>query len=175
MDIQHLVDRLEQVLNESYRLPLSAYLLVSEDRVFGLVDQMRASIPEEIKRAQRIEAEKNRILAQAKEEAERIRELAKQEASELVRRDAILSSAEQRADNILERARRESEDLRRGADAYVIDVLTKLENELLNSLSVVRNGLDQLQIANQPIDEPVESQTDSASQQLPAERVSKAS
>jgi cell division septum initiation protein DivIVA len=145
MDIQHLVDRLEQVLNESFRFPLSAYLFVNEDRVFSIIDQMRVAIPEEVKRANRIEAEKERILAQAKEEAERIRGLAKQEASELVKRDTVMSSAQQRSDNILERARRDAQALRDDADVYVVEVLSRLEEELLRSLSVVRNGLHKVQ------------------------------
>ena len=145
MDIQHLVDRLEQALNESFRFPMSAYLFVNEDRVFNIIDQMRVAIPEEVKRANRIEAEKDRILAQAKEEADRIRELAKQEAAELVRRDAVTLSSQQRADNILERARREAEALRHDADAYVVEVLINLEEDLLRSLSVVRNGLTKVQ------------------------------
>ena len=141
MDIQHLVDRLEQALNDSPRLPLSAWLLVNEDRIFNIIDQMRVAVPEEIKRANRIESEKDRILAQAKEEAERIRGLAKQEAEELLGRDAITQSAQQRAENILERARRDAGALRGDADAYVAEVLMKLEEDLLRSLSVVRNGL----------------------------------
>lgn len=146
MDIQHLVDRLEQALNESFRFPLSAYLFVNEDRVFNIIDQMRVAIPEEVKRANRIEAEKDRILAQAKEEADRIRELAKQEAAELVRRDAVTLSSQQRADNMLERARREAEALRHDADAYVVEVLINLEEDLLRALSVVRNGLTKVQV-----------------------------
>ncbi len=145
MDIQHLVDRLEQVLNESFRLPLSPYLFVDEEKVFDIIDQMRVAIPEEVKRANRIEAEKERILAQAKEEGERIRGLARQEANELVNRDGITNTAQQRADNIMERARRDAEALRRDADVYVIDVLAKLEEDLLRSLSVVRNGLQKVQ------------------------------
>jgi hypothetical protein len=145
MDIQHLVDRLEQILNESFRLPLSPYLFVDEERVFDIIDQMRVAIPEEVKRANRIEAEKDRILAQAKEEAERIRGLARQEANELVNRDGITHSAQQRADNIMERAKRDAEALRRDADVYVIEVLAKLEEDLLRSLSVVRNGLRKVQ------------------------------
>lgn len=141
MDIQNLVDRLEQILNESYRLPLSAYLLVNEDQVFNIIDQLRVAVPEEVKRANRIEAEKDRILAQAKEEGERIRGLAKQEAGELVNRDTVTMSAQQRAENILERARRDADALRQDADAYVVEVLTQLEDELLRSLTVVRNGL----------------------------------
>jgi hypothetical protein len=145
MDIQHLVDRLEQVLNESARLPFSAYLMVNEDKIFSLVDQLRVAVPEEVKRANRIEAEKDRILAQAKEEAERIRELAKQEAAELVRRDSIIAAAQQRSDNILERARRDAEAIRQDADVYIVEVLTKLEEDLLRSLNVVRNGLHKVQ------------------------------
>lgn len=155
MDIQHLVDRLEQTLNDSFRLPMSAYLLVNEDKIFGIVDQLRVAVPEEVKRANRIEAEKDRILAQAKEEADRIRELARQEASELVDRDSISHSAHQRAENIMERARRDADALRQDADVYVIEVLTKLEEDLLRSLSVVRNGLHKVHVERQ---EMVEAQ-----------------
>ena len=149
MDIQHLVDRLEQALNESTRVPMSAYLLVHEEKVYSLLDQMRVAVPEEIKRANRIEAEKDRILAQAKEEAERIRELARQEAGELVRRDAIVSAAQHRAENILERARRDSEGLRQDADVYIMDVLNRLEEDLTRTLKVVQNGLQKVHTEQQ--------------------------
>jgi cell division septum initiation protein DivIVA len=156
MDIQHLVDRLDQILNDSYRVPLSAYLLVHEDQIFNIIDQMRVAVPEEIRRANRIEAEKDRILAQAQEESERIRELAKQEAAELLKRDAIMASAQQRADNILERARRDGEALRQDADAYIVEVLMKLEEDLMRALGVVQNGLHKVKDA--PIQVPTNPQ-----------------
>ena len=162
MDIQHLVDRLEEVFNNSLRVPLSAYLLINEDQIFSIIDQMRVAVPEEVKRANRIEAEKERILAQAHEEANRIRDLAKQEASELVRRDSVLMAAQQRSDNILERGRREAEVLRQDADAYVMEVLTRLEEDLLRYLSVVRNGLDKVS---------GEQQQTAVSQPAPAEQL----
>jgi cell division septum initiation protein DivIVA len=145
MDILHLVDRLEQILTDSRRIPFSANLVVDEDRIFNIIDQMRVSIPEEVKKANRIDAEKERILAHAQEEADRIRELAKQEASELVHRDPIMVSAQQRSDTILERARRDAEVMRGDSDIYALNVLAKLEEELLRSLSVVRNGMHQLE------------------------------
>ncbi len=150
MDIQHLVDRLEQILNDSTRIPLSAFLLVNEDQIYNIIDQMRVAVPEEIKRANRIEAEKDRLLAQANEEAERIRGLAKQEAEDLVARDTITASSQQRADNILERARRDADALRNDADAYVVEVLMKLEEDLLRSLSIVRNGLQKVHTEDEP-------------------------
>ena len=145
MDIIHLIDRLEQALNEGQRVWLTAKLVVDEERVYSIVDQMRVSIPDAVKRANRIEAEKDRVLAQAHEEADRIRQLARQEAEDLISRDTIMASAQQRAENIIERARREAAALRHDADAYTIDVLTRLEEDLLRSLAVIRNGLTKLQ------------------------------
>ena len=63
----------------------------------------------------------------------------------MVKRDAVVAAAQQRADNILERARRETEVLKRDADAYAMEVLSKLEDNLLNSLGVVRNGLRKIE------------------------------
>ncbi len=151
MDIQHLVDSLEQALNDSTRVPLSAYLIVNEEKVYSLLDQMRVAVPEEIRRANRIEAEKDRILAQAKEEAERIRELARQEAAELVKRDAIVNAAQHRAENIVERARRDSEALRQDADVYIMDVLNRLEEDLTRTLKVVQNGMQKVAADQQAI------------------------
>jgi cell division septum initiation protein DivIVA len=145
MDILHLVERLEQALNESRHLPLTASLLVDEDRIFNIIDQMRVAIPEAIKRANRIEAEKDRILAQAKEEGDRIRELARQEAMELVNRDAVIANAHKRADQIMERAHQDAERIRVGADQYAARVLAQLEQDMTRSLSIVRNGLDRLE------------------------------
>ena len=160
MDIQHLIDRLEQILAESRRIPLSANLVVDEDRLFNIIDQMRVSIPEEVKRANRIEAEKDRILAQAQEEAERIRELAKHEATDLVQRDTVMISAQQRADTILERARRDAEMMRQESDVYALDVLAKLEEDLLRSLSVIRNGMRKLEGEQELETEEVEATTE---------------
>ena len=139
---------------------MTSSLVVDEDRIFNIVDQMRVSIPEEVKRANRVESEKERILAQAHEEGDRIRELAKQEASELVRRDSIMASAQQRADTILERARREAEMMRAESDAYALDVLMKLEEDLLRSLSVVRNGMRKLEAEQETAPPPTETAPD---------------
>lgn len=163
MDIQHLIDRLEQTLAESRHIPLTANLIVDEDRLYNLIDQMRMSIPEEVKRANRVEAEKERILAQAQEEADRLRDLAKQEAGDLVQRDPILVSAQQRADTILERARRDAESMRHESDAYAVEVLAKLEEDLLRSLSVVRNGMRKLDVEREAAPQESEPAPDQSS------------
>ncbi len=143
MDIQHLLDRLEALLSDSRRI--GGKLIVDAQRSWDLIDQMRISIPEEVKRAQRINQERDRIMAQAKEESSRIIELARQEAAELVQEHVIAQQAQELAETVAARARRDAEGVQREADEYVLDVLQQLEADLGRTLTVVRNGVEKVQ------------------------------
>lgn len=141
MDILHLVDRLEEIIKEGKRVPFSDLRLVNERRIWPLLDQMRISIPDEVRRAERIIREKERTKAQAHEEAERIVELARQEAAQLASEHAVVEKAGERAAALRERAKREAEDIRAGADEYAFDTLCDLEQELKRALTVIENGI----------------------------------
>lgn len=145
MDILHLIDRLEKLLTESRRIPMTASIIVDEDRIFNIIDQMRVSIPDEIRKAGRVFAEKDRVLAQANEEADRVRQLARKEAEEMVSRDSVTRMAHERSEKIEARARHEASCLKEDADIYVMNQLSKLEDDLLGTLNVVRNGLRKIQ------------------------------
>jgi cell division septum initiation protein DivIVA len=145
MDILYLVDRLEEITKESKQIPFSKLRLVDEERVWSLVDQMRISIPDEVRRAERIIREKERTIAQAKEEAERIIELARQEAVEASSEHAIAQAAETHAESIRKQAEREAEHTRTGADEYAFDVLCNLEQEMKRALTVIENGIRAIQ------------------------------
>lgn len=145
MDIMHLIDRLEEVLNESRQLPFTHNIIVDEERVFEIIDQMRSLIPEEVKKAQQLLAQKDRILAQAQEEANRTLAIAKEKRDQMVEREAIVQAAHARAEQIIAEAKIEQENTRREADAYVLETLRRLEMELERSLTQVRNGISYLQ------------------------------
>src|SRR5438132_11632175 len=65
MDILYLVDRLENVLANSKRMPLVNQIMIKEGDILHIVDQMRTCIPDAIKQARRIHQEKERILSPA--------------------------------------------------------------------------------------------------------------
>jgi F0F1-type ATP synthase membrane subunit b/b' len=145
MDILHLVDRLEELFNESRSIPFTHSVIVDEDRMLDIIDQMRVSIPEEIKKAQQLLAQRDRMLAQAQEEANRTLALAREKGELLVERDAIVQAAQARADQIIAQSRVECDVTKREADEYVMDTLSKLELELDRFLGQVRNGIRSLQ------------------------------
>ncbi len=145
MDILQLVDRLEELLNQSRPFPFTHNVMVDEDRMLDLIDQMRVAIPDEVKKGQQLMAQRDRILAQAQEEANRTLSIAREKSEQLVERDAIVQAAQARAEQIVIQARADIENTKHDADDYVVETLTKLEIELDRYLSQVRNGIHTLQ------------------------------
>jgi cell division septum initiation protein DivIVA len=145
IEIQHLVDRLESLLNESWLIPLTSNRIINEEEYLDIIDQMRITIPAGIKQAKRIQQERERIIAQAQEEAERIVTLAREQAANRTNEHEVLKTAETKAEALLEQAQQQAEDIRAGADDYVIEVLSELEEQLMVFLTTVRNGLKAVQ------------------------------
>jgi dsDNA-specific endonuclease/ATPase MutS2 len=144
MDIQHLVDRLEDLIDEGRHMPFSKFTMIDEERALELIDQMRISIPEEIEKAARVLAQRDRIMAQANEEAARLIQAAREQGIQLLDREANVQAAQSRAANIIEQARQEAEAITRDADQYVMDTLSRLEQQLSKALGVVRNGINEV-------------------------------
>ena len=145
MDILHLVDRLEELFNESKPIWFTRSVIVDEDRLLDLIDQMRITIPEEIKKSQQLLAQRDRVLAQAQEESNRTIALAREKSEKLVDKDPTTLAAQVKAEQIIAMARQESDQTRRDADEYVIQTLIALQTELEKSLNQVKNGILALQ------------------------------
>jgi cell division septum initiation protein DivIVA len=144
MDILHLVDRLEELFNESRPIPFTNNVVVDEDRMLDLIDQMRVAIPEQVKKAQKLINERDRTLAQAQEEAQRTVSIAREKSEDMVERDSIVEAAQSRADQVLDQARLDAEATRLEADEYVLESLTQLELEMERIINQVRNGITAL-------------------------------
>ena len=141
MDILHLVDRLEELVNEARQLPMSNKIILDEDRLIDLIDQMRVSIPEEVKQAQKVVAERDRMMAQGQEKAERTVAMAEQRAAELTEQQPVTQQAKDRAEEIIHKAKIDAEAIRADADEYVIETLERMEVEIEHVLQQVKNGL----------------------------------
>ncbi len=117
---------------------------------------MRASLPDEIRKAMEIQRESERYLRAAREEAQRIVEDAKreadrileharQEAERMVAESLIVRQAEQRAHEIVTEAEREATMRRQEMDEYIRNVLNRLERFARRLLEVVEEGRRELQ------------------------------
>jgi hypothetical protein len=144
MDILHLVDRLEELFNNSRPIPLTRNVIVDEDKFLDIIDQMRISVPEEVKKAQEVFSKKDRVMAQAQEEANRTLQIARDKADGLVEKELLVQDAKRRADQIVDQARAEAENIKAGADNYAKESLVNLEHEVDLLLNQIRNGIQVL-------------------------------
>jgi hypothetical protein len=145
MDILHLVDRLEELINLSRSIPFTHNVIIDEDRMLDIIDQMRVAIPDEVKKSQQVLAQKDRVIAQAKEEADRTLNIAKEKSEKLSERDSIVQDARKKASQIEAEAEVKAKQTQIDADEYVAETLTNLEIALERVLNQVRNGIYVLQ------------------------------
>ena len=156
MDILQLIDRLEELFNDAKAVPFTHNVVVDEDRMLELIDQMRIAIPEEVKKAQQVVAQRDRVMAQAQEEANRTLSIAREKADQLAQKDIIVQEATRRAEQIINQARAETEATRADADNYVIDTLMQLQDQIAKLSNQVSNGVRMVQeeqmrkVANSP-------------------------
>jgi len=148
---------LERLLNGSTQVPLSAYLIINEEDCLDIIDQMRTAIPLEVKRGEKVQQDRDRIIAQAEEEAGRIVDLGREEAANLAEEHEVIQAANQRAQTILARAQREAEGLKSEADHYAQSVLISLNDQLggldgqiKGLLTTVSNGLKSISQSAEP-------------------------
>jgi len=155
MDILHLIDRLEELFNNSRPIPLTHNVIVDEDKFLDIIDQMRISVPEEVKKAQQVFSQKDRVMAQAQEEANRTLQLAREKADTMVEKEGLVQDAQRRASQIVDQAKMDEENNKIGADQYALDALMGLQTELERLIHQAQNGV-QVLLAKKP---PAEMET----------------
>jgi cell division septum initiation protein DivIVA len=144
VDILYLLDQLEEVLGTGSKLPFTSRTLVDEQEVLDILDQIRMSIPEELKAARRLSQERDQVLADARAEAERMLREADEHAAGRISEHALVRTAEARASEIEERAMRQAEQVREEAEAYAYRVLERLREQINQVGQTVERGLREL-------------------------------
>lgn len=109
--------------------------------MLDLIDQLRVAIPEEVRAAKRINAEGERIIEKAEDEARSITSRAQEQAAFLIGERGLLERAEVEGLAIIAEARTHAEQVRAGADDYALGMLETLEQEVGKALAGVQKGI----------------------------------
>src|SRR5687768_9786344 len=150
MDVLVLIDKLDDLVHNAKGVPMTDQVRVDKEEIYDILDQMRATIPEEIKQARWIVKERQEMLAEAKREAERIVKEARDRQSQLVSEQEITKQAERAAEDIIEDARAREREIRLGAEDYADEILNTLEINLTKFIGAVQRGRDRLAGKDEP-------------------------
>ncbi len=145
MDVLVLIDKLDDIIHNARSVPLTDSVMIDREEMYDILDQMRSTIPEEIKQARWIVKERQEMLAEAKQEAERMLTEAQERADRLASETEVVRLAERNAQQTMEDARERERETRLGAEDYADEVLGNLEINLDKFIGAVRRGRERLQ------------------------------
>ena len=145
IDIIFLVERLESLLANGKKLPLTTNVVVDQNAALGLIDELRVAVPEEVRAAKRINSEGERIIEKANEEAARIAARAQEQATYLIGEKGLTEAAQAEGRQIVSEAMAAADDTRAGADEYAAQILSTLEAEVRKALAGIEKGMDVLE------------------------------
>jgi hypothetical protein len=154
IDIMFFVERLESMVANGRKLPLTTNVVVDQTAALDLIDELRHAIPEEVQSARRISAEGERIIERAQREAEEIIARAQEQAAFLIEERELTRAAQEESARILEQADLDAEEVRRGADEYAASILITLEGEVVRTLQGIKRGIALLDERRAQLREP---------------------
>jgi regulator of protease activity HflC (stomatin/prohibitin superfamily) len=138
------VERLESLIANGKKLPLTTNVVVDQNAALGLIDELRVAVPEEVRAAKRINSEGERIIEKAQEEAERIVGRAQEQAAFLIDERGLTQAADAESQRIIAEAHGDADRIRAGADEYAVGVLEGLEGDVQKTLQSIQKGLNLL-------------------------------
>ena len=144
IDIIFLVERLESLIANGKKLPLTTNVVVDQNAALGLIDELRVAVPEEVRAAKRINSEGERIIEKAQEEAERIVARAQEQAAFLIDERGLTQAADEESRRIIADAQQDADEIRKGADEYAVSVLVGLEGDVVKTLQSIKKGIAML-------------------------------
>ena len=143
-DVMRLIDELDDAVNSAKSGLIGTQVKVEKERAYSILDQMRATIPEEIKQARWINKERQEMLEEATRECERILEAAREERERLVNPEEIEKLAQRRAERRLEEAQASARRIRLAAEDFADGILGSLEANLERFTAAIHRGRDRL-------------------------------
>ena len=144
MDILDVLNEMEELIEESTRVPLVGKVLVDDELILDMVDHIRTALPDEMRQAKAIVIEREKILEDAKTEAKRIVSEAKEELTRMAGEDELVKQAKQQAFEVMEQAKGLSREIKIGAYQYADELLTKGEQNIEAILSHIRAAREEL-------------------------------
>jgi cell division septum initiation protein DivIVA len=143
MDAFEIIDKIEEFLDKSKRIPFSSNIIVNENEVYDLMDELRNILPEELKQSRWIVKERENMVEEAKRYSEKMVKEAKERAEVLVSETDVLKNANRKAEELMSAVEARARTIRLEAEDYADEKLANLEAVLHKLLTAIEKGREQ--------------------------------
>ncbi len=139
MSIDEILEEMDELLDKASSVPFVPHKKVIDgERMRELINDVRLNMPHELKEAKKIEFDCQRILNEAKINAESIIRKAEERAAQIVSREAIVTEAKKKAVDLLTKAQNAAKNLRQNAAVSVAKVLNDTEDYYARNLRSIK-------------------------------------
>ena len=140
-DINRLIDMLFERIEDAKSPALKPNMsLIDREEVLDLLEELRAELPVEIKRAQELLAAREKFVEEAKRDVERMMRQAELDAKTKVSESEVIYAAKEKARQIVGRAEERSRQLYQVANEYAEDALARTEEAVQAALDEVKQS-----------------------------------
>lgn len=144
MEIFDVIDQLEDIVENSFTLPIFNKTMINKDDVMELLSDLRLRLPEELKQAKYVKEERTRIIAEAHQEASNIIKSTEEQIEQMVNENEITKKAYEQANEIITNAQKNAREIRLGARQYAENLLENLESRLTGQIEEIKAGRAEL-------------------------------
>lgn len=140
-DINRMIDMLFERIEDAKSPALKPNMsLVDRDEILDLLEELRAQLPVEIKRAQELLAAREKFVEEAKRDVDRMMRQAELDAKTKVSESEVIYAAKEKARQIVGRAEERSRQLYQVANEYAEDALARTEEAVQAALDEVKQS-----------------------------------
>ena len=144
MNVLKLLEELEDIIENCSSIPFAQKYCVNKREISEIIKDIRIYLPDEIKQAQWVNEERQRILAEAQQEADTISEEANKHILSMIEQSEITKLANEQAEEIITLAQNNAKEMRLGAKDYADSLLESVELDLTDLIGTVRENRDEL-------------------------------
>ncbi len=140
-DVNRLIDMLYERIEDAKSPALKPNMsMVDRDELLDLLDELRAQLPVEIKRAQELLSARDKFVEDAKRDVDRMMRQAELDAKTKVSDSEVLYAAKEKARKIIADAEDRSRQLCQVANEYAEDALARTEEAVQAALTEVKQS-----------------------------------
>jgi len=126
-NIFNLIDEMENYFDTCKKMPITNKLMVDMEVIYEFMTDLRLKLPEEIKRAERIVNEKEKIIYEAKHAAQNAEKEAEGRVHQLINNHEIMQQAHLEAERVVSDAKSTAAEIKYGAYEYIDELIAQLE------------------------------------------------
>lgn len=141
MDVIELLEYLQEIVETASKVPITGKIVLDKKEVLEVIDQIVNYLPDELKKAQWVLAEKKRILEEARQEFDSVKQQTLEIMKKQVENHDITREAKIRSQEIISSAQRDAKDIRLGARDYADNILSQLDKEIQEKRQLMMNDI----------------------------------